>query len=91
MKIGLLLLLIGSTGVGARISLNRQVFLRAIAIILSPVLVFGLCLLFSMITNPLIKYSSLWYAQQEAPIAVAVVVNLFLGILLYKTYKPAVQ
>ena len=87
MKTGLLMLFVGSTGIGARLSLNRPILLRTIAIILSPVVVFGSFLLFAMVTGPLFKNSKVWYAQQEAPIALAVVVYLAVGYLLYRSYK----
>lgn len=88
MKIGLLLLLIGSTGIGNRLSVNRVPVLRVIAIIVSPLFLIAPIFLFSFIAGPLFKNSSLWYAQQEAPIAVAVAVSLIIGFLLYKSYKP---
>jgi hypothetical protein len=91
MTTGLVLLAIGSTGVGTRLTVNRALLLRAIAIILSPVVVFGLFFLFGMIIVPLFKDSSVWYAQQEAPIGVAVVLSFALGYLLYKSYKPAIK
>ncbi|WP_225000299.1 hypothetical protein [Cesiribacter sp. SM1] len=92
MKVGLLLLLIGSTGIGNQLSLNRTLMLRIAAIIFSPVVAAGLFLLFAMITkpllNPLLNNSGVWYAQQEAPIALAVVFFLSMGCLLYRSYKP---
>jgi hypothetical protein len=91
MKIGLFLLLIGSTGIGNRLSENRVPFLRVIAILISPLFLIAPIFLFSFLTGPLVKNSSLWYAQQEAPIAVAVVVSLIIGLLLYKSYKPAAR
>lgn len=89
MKIGLLLLAIGSTGIGNRLTVNRAVLLRVIAIVLSPVLLFALILLFGFVTEPLFKNTSLWYAEQEAPIAVAVLVSLLVSIILHRSYKPA--
>ncbi len=91
MREGLLMLIIGSTGIGNRISLNRTILLRTIAIILSPIVVFGSFLLFGMITSPLFVNSQIWYAQQEAPIALAVVVYLAVGFFLYKNYRSIVQ
>ena len=88
MKIGLLLFAIGSTGIGNRISLNRNIFLRTIAILLSPVVVFGSFLLFGMISGPLAKNIEVWYAQQEAGIAVAAVAYIAIGYLLYKSWRP---
>lgn len=89
MRIGLLLLLIGSTAIGGRLSINRTVLLRILAFLLSPVLLFGLFLLFGFFINPLLANSSIWYAQQEAPIAVAVVISAITGYLILKTFKPA--
>ena len=87
MKIGLVLLLIGSTGIGNRLSKNRQPFLRIIAIVLSPVILIGLIFLFGFIMGPLFKNTSIWYAEQEAPILIAVMVSLVVGSLLLKSYK----
>jgi hypothetical protein len=91
MTTGLVMLAVGSTGIGTRLSLNRNVLLRIIAIILSPLVVFGSFLLFGMIIVPLFKNSSVWYAQQEAPIAIAVVLSFALGYVLYRSYKPVIQ
>lgn len=88
MKIGLVLLLIGSTAIGNRLGKNRQLFVRIIAIILSPVILIGLILLLGFITGPLFKSTSIWYAEQEAPILIAVVVSLVVGSLILKSYKP---
>jgi hypothetical protein len=87
MQLGLLMLVTGSTGIGHRLSLNRPILLRTLAIIISPALAFGPCLLLGMILNPLFANSSVWYAQQEAPIALAVIVYLFTGCLLYRSYR----
>ncbi len=87
MTIGIVLLLIGSTGIGYHLSRNRNLWVRAIAVILSPALVFGSFILIGMVTNPLLKDSSIWYAQQEAPIAVAVIVYMVVGYLLYRSGK----
>ncbi len=91
MKIGLLMLVIGSTGIGNRLSMNRALLLRIVAIILSPFVVFGSFLLIGMATSPLFKNTSVWYAEQEAPIAIAVVICLLVGSVLYRSYKPAAQ
>ncbi len=91
MKVGIISLAIGSTGIGNRLSANRALWLRIIAIVLSPAILFALFLLAGFIAGPLFKNINLWYAQQEAPIAIAVVVSSFIGILLYRNYKPAIQ
>lgn len=88
MKIGILLLIIGSTGIGSRFSLHRALLLRTMAILLSPLVAFGSVFLIGLIICPLFENSSIWYAQQEAPIAIAVVVYFLVGYLLYRTYKP---
>lgn len=48
MRVGLLLLLIGSTAIGSRLTVNRATLLRILAFLLSPVILFGLfyCLAF---------------------------------------------
>lgn len=89
MNIGLVLLVVGSTGIGNRLSVNRTLLLRSIAILISPFVVFGSFFLFGMLTGPLFKNSGVWYAQQEAPIALAVVVYLVAGLLLYRSYQRA--
>jgi hypothetical protein len=91
MKIGLVMLLIGSTGVGNRLSLNRALLLRILAIILSPVVVFGSLILLGMFITPLFKNIDVWYAQQEAPIALAVIFNLAIGYILYRSHKSVAQ
>ena len=91
MRAGLILLIVGSTAIGHRLSVNRKFLLRIIAIILSPIVVFGSFLLFGMITNPLFKNSSVLYAQQEAPIAVAVIVYLSVGFSLYRSYNSVAR
>jgi hypothetical protein len=88
MTAGLLMLVIGSTGIGLRLTQGRNIFLRALAIILSPAFMFGSFILFSTITNPLFSGSSIGYAQEEAPIGFAVIVYLFAGYLLI-TSRPA--
>jgi hypothetical protein len=89
MKIGILLLLIGSTSLGSGISTNRSLFLRVVSFLLSPVFLFGTCFLLTTALNPLVKDSSVWYAAQELPIAVVVVVCLPLGVFLYNRFRPA--
>lgn len=91
MKIGLLLLVVGSTGIGNRLSRHRAVWLRTIAILLSPVVVFVLLLPVGMFLSSLVKNSSVWYAEQEAPIALAVVVYMAIGYFLHRSYKPVTQ
>lgn len=95
MKLGLLMLGIGSTGIGYRLSLHRSLLLRIAAIILSPVVVFASLLVLAKLIDPLfntlLSYSNVWYAQQEAPIALAVIFYLFIGYLLFRSYKPIKQ
>ncbi|MGV3585718.1 MAG: hypothetical protein ACO1OF_01850 [Adhaeribacter sp.] len=88
MRAGLLLLAIGSTGIGYRLSYKSPLLLRILAILLSPVVVFGSIMLLGMLTNPLFKDTGVWYAQEEGPIGVAVVVYLIIGYVLYRSYKP---
>ncbi len=87
MTVGIVLLLIGSTGIGYYLSRNRSMPVRAIAIILSPALVFGSFILIGMVTNPLLQNSSVWYAQQEAPIGVAVILYMAVGYFLLRSGK----
>ena len=90
MKLGLVLLLVGSTGIGNRISRQRGAWVRTIAILVSPVLLFGSLLLIGTTIGPLFQNSSVWYASQEAPIGIAVVVCLAVGSLLYRSCKTVV-
>jgi hypothetical protein len=87
MKVGLLMLLVGSTGIGYRLSKNRTLLLRVLAMVLSPLVLFGSFLLFAMISTPLFENSQVWYAQQEAPIGLAVFVYMAIGYLLYRSSK----
>lgn len=88
MKIGLLLLIVGSTGIGNYFCQNRTYLLRILAIIISPIVVFGSFLLFAMITTPLLEnitvWNAMWYAQEETPIALAVIYYLTIGGILYR-------
>ena len=91
MRIGLLLLLVGSTAIGSRLSANRTALLRVLAIVLSPVILFGLFFLPGFFITPLLANSSIWYAQQEAPIAIAVVVSAVAGFILLKSLNPVAR
>ena len=88
MKVGLVLLLIGSTGIGYRLSQNRQLWLRIVAILISPFLLFAAFMPFAWMAGPLFNDIPVWYAQQEAPIAIAVLVSFAIGYLLYRSYQP---
>lgn len=85
MKVGLITFAIGSTGIGSRLMHNRNFFLRVISVILSPIVVFGSFLLFAAITTPLLKGSSIWYAQQESAIVLVVLVYAPVGYHLYRS------
>jgi lipoprotein signal peptidase len=92
MKAGIFLLAIGSTGIGFRLSENKPTWLRILAILLSPILVFAVFLLIAqivtpLVVSPLLEGTKVWYAQQEAPIGLAVMFFLTLGVLLFKSYK----
>ncbi|HEV7333497.1 MAG TPA: hypothetical protein VGN63_20855 [Flavisolibacter sp.] len=88
MKVGIPLLLIGSTCLGSSFTTNQNAFIRILAILLSPVLLFGACFLITTSLNPLVQDSSVWYAAQELPIAVVVLVCFPLGLFLYKRFQP---
>jgi hypothetical protein len=89
MKTGIVLLLVGSTGIGYRLSRNKALWLRIVSILLSPVVVFGSLLLLAIFFVPLFQHIDLWYAQEEAPIAIAVVVCMPIGYILKKSHKSA--
>ena len=91
MKIGIVLLAVGSTAIGSRLSAKRATWVRVLAMVLSPVLLFAIFFAIGFVAMPLFKNISLWYAQQEAPIAIAVVVSLLIGIALFRNYQPAVR
>lgn len=90
MKVGIPLLLIGSTCVGHSLTARQNIFLRGLAMLLSPVLLFGVCFLVTTSLGPLVKDSGVWYAAQELPIAVVVLVSFPVGFLLYKRFRPVV-
>lgn len=90
MKVGIPLLLIGSTCVGHSITASRNIFLRCLAILFSPVLLFGVCFLITMSLSPLVENSGVWYAAQELPIAVVVLVSFPVGFFLNKRFRPVV-
>lgn len=75
MKIGIVLLLVGSTAIGHRLTVNRTLWLRILAILISPLLLLCCSLPLAMMMEPLLDNSNIWYAQQEAPIAVVVVIS----------------
>lgn len=85
MKIGLITLFVGSTGIGSRLTHNRHLVLRILSVILSPVIIFASFMLFPAITASLFKNSSTWYAEQEAPIGLAVLVYATVGYYLYRS------
>jgi uncharacterized membrane protein len=87
MKVGLVLLFVGSTAIGNRLGANRTLWQRIIAIMISPLLLFASFLPFALMTGPLLENSPIWYAQQEAPIAIAVIVSFSIGYLLYTSYQ----
>ena len=89
MKTGIPLLLIGSTGIGSSFNTKRNTLIRTLAILLSPVLLFGACFLITTLLNPLVQNSTVWYAAQELPIAVVILVCFPVGLFLYKRFQPA--
>ncbi|WP_347158719.1 hypothetical protein [Pontibacter chitinilyticus] len=91
MTTGLLLFIVGSTGIGFQLSRNRSLLLRIIAILLSPVAVFSSFLLIGRLVNPLFNNSSIWYAQQEAGIGGIAIVYLLVGSILYKVTRAVAQ
>ena len=56
----------------------------------SPVIVFGSLVLIGITVGPLFQNSSVWYASQEAPIGVSVIVYLAIGYLLYRNSKTVI-
>lgn len=55
MKLELIQFLVGSTGIGNYISRQRAAWVRTVAILLSPVIVFGSILLIGMAVSPYFK------------------------------------
>lgn len=82
MTAGLILLFVGSTGIGFYIARTRGVVIRIVSILLSPALLFGSFLLMGMLSEPLFRDSIFWYAPQEAPIGLAVLLSLAVGLRL---------
>jgi hypothetical protein len=89
MQVGLVLLVIGSTGIGNRLSGKLHPVLRTLAILLSPVFVVACLFVLGSVITPLFRNSSIWYAEQEAPIAIAVLFFLPIGYLLFRSSKTA--
>jgi hypothetical protein len=87
MKIGLVFFLIGSTAIGHHLSRKGAVWIRTLAVLFSPVVVFGSFLFFAMLLAPLVKNSPVPYVKQESAIAAAVFVYLTVGWLLYRSDK----
>ena len=85
MKIGLITFFVGSTGIGSRLTHNSHLILRILSVILSPVIIFASFMLFPVITGPLFRNSSIWYAQGESPIGLAVLVYATVGYYLYRS------
>ena len=85
MKIGLITFFVGSTGIGSRLTHNSHLILQILSVILSPVIIFASFMLFPVITGPLFRNSSTWYAQGESPIGLAVLVYATVGYYLYRS------
>ncbi|RYZ46377.1 MAG: hypothetical protein EOO14_24675, partial [Chitinophagaceae bacterium] len=83
MTVGMPLLVIGSTSIGHRITANKATFLRVLAILLSPIVLFGTCFLVTTSLAPLVSDSSISYAAEELPIAVVVLVCFPIGYRLF--------
>ncbi|NTS42168.1 hypothetical protein HRG84_14790 [Flavisolibacter sp. BT320] len=90
MTVGLPLLVIGSTSIGHRIAANKTTLLRILAILLSPLVLFGACFLLTTSLAPLVTNSSVPYAAQELPIAVVVLVCLPTGYGLFKSTRASI-
>lgn len=85
MKVGLIMLFVGSTGLGNRLSQNHTILIRTVAILLSPAIIIGLSLVLVTIINPIFENSQVWYAQQEAPIGVVAILGFVIGSFLYRS------
>jgi len=84
MTAGLILLFVGSTGIGFQFARTRGIFVRIVSILVSPALLFGSFILCGMMSEPLFRDSVFWYAPQEAPIGIAVLLSLAVGLFLSK-------
>lgn len=91
MTAGLILLFIGSTGIGFSIARTRGIVIRIVSILISPALLFGSFLLMGTISEPLFRDSIFWYAPQEAPIALAVLLSLAVGLRLSRNRAEMVS
>ena len=91
MTAGLILLFIGSTGIGFSLARTRGMVIRAVSILLSPALLFGAFIFMGMISEPLFRDSVFWYAPEEAPIGLAVLLSLAVGLRLSRSREQMVK
>lgn len=80
--LGFVLLLIGSTGVGLRLTMNRALPLRLLAALLSPIALIVLLVTLGAVLGPLVGDSGPDYAREEANIVALAVLSLAVGAML---------
>lgn len=80
--LGFVLLLIGSTGVGLSLTMNRAVPLRLLAALLCPITLIVLLVALGAVLGPLVGDSGPSYAREEANILAVAVLSLAVGAML---------
>ena len=80
--LGLVLLLVGSTGLGLRLTINGTIAMRVLAVVLSPVVLFTSFVLLDSIGRAVVGDRGPDYVPDEAGILLAAVAWLALGYVL---------
>lgn len=80
--IGVILLLVGSTGLGMKLAARRNSLLRTVAVILSPIVFVASFLVFQAVMIMIVGDWGPTYVREEAGIFVAAVVWLLIGVAL---------
>lgn len=80
--LGFVLLLLGSTGVGLRLTMNKPLPLRLLGVVLSPIVLIVLLVTLGAVLGPLVGDSGPDYAREEASILALAVLSLGVGAML---------
>ena len=87
---GMFGMLVGSTGVGARLTLNAPLPVYLLAVVLSPIVIWFVFLVFDEGLKPIGELGPPWY-EVEAGITLMAILMVVVGLLLLKkrTAEPA--
>lgn len=80
--LGFVLLLLGSTGVGLRLTMNKPLPLRLLGVVLSPIVLMALLVTLGAMLGPLVGEAGPSYAREEANIVAIAVLSLAVGAML---------